>query len=137
MVGRQGRFRSSLKETNREDDREDGRPYSSVVTESQAPRSQQGCSCRSSRVVENSFKVTELEALFEQMRRLIMQNPGRSWKLPVISLKHSIQSRLELPRTEIETDQLLIEICSELDRIINENDTTEQSQNRNESNHGD
>lgn len=57
---------------------------------------------------------------------------GIGWLAPVIQLKRNLDARIIEDRTGIETDQLLIEVSTELNNIIERATATDQEQENSE-----
>lgn len=80
--------------------------------------------------VGNPHRVTEIEKLLAQLRKDILKLCRTSvWLEPVGEVLRMLKQRIQQERTEIETDQLLIEVSMQLETIIQhgEHETTPQN----------
>lgn len=71
------------------------------------------------RNIENPLKATEFEAFVGQLRRIFLQQvQQKGWLQRVIALKDNLNSKLQGKLEGIELDRLLIEVSTELNRIV-------------------
>lgn len=74
---------------------------------------------RTPRTIDNPLKATEFEAFVGQLRRLFLQQVQQNvWLQRVVSLKNKLNSKLQDQLEGIELDRLLIEVSTELNRIV-------------------
>lgn len=71
------------------------------------------------RFVGNHYRATDFEAFMAQMRNLFRNHlQSFGWLGPIKHLRDKLADRLKQDRTEIETDQILIRVCTDLTNII-------------------
>lgn len=79
----------------------------------------------------NPHRATEFERFMDRLRADIRRFcSGNDWMTPIAQLRNKLEARLQQDRTEIETDQLLIEISIELGKIL-EGETASEMEHQN------
>lgn len=84
----------------------------------------------------NGHRVTEIERIVAQLRQDVLRLcQGQRWLESLVEVQRNLCQRIQQQRTEIETDQLLIDVSMQLNRIIqNEKEVTPQNNTQNKNN---
>lgn len=68
----------------------------------------------------NPHKATEFEAFITELRKeFIRFCNAKEWLKPLAELRDKLRNRIQMQRTEIETDELLIEVSTDIESILN------------------
>lgn len=83
----------------------------------------------------NPHRATEIERLLAQLRQDILRLCRvQLWMEPIIAVQKKLSQRIQQERTEIETDQLLIEVSMQLETIIKNGRLEVNTENRSTNN---